>query len=309
MNIDQPPLSVVMPVHNALPFLDASIGSILNQSFSDFEFVILNDASTDGSDTVLRKWEKRDSRLRVIESPDKLGLAGSSNLIVSSSRARIIARMDADDISHPDRLIQQLDIMERHSDVVVVGTLCDGIDAAGQRTRPADRWRIVRRSRYIPFPHWANTRAFALPTDQHGWLRVNLIGREAGGTVPAANYEETCNDLETALNGLRSDRGEPLVDKVIRTARSVDDAMEQLLPDLVVNWSDAIFSSPLRIAGSSVEGEAIGKKYVAQHSLEGFCILRFASVVADSDSVRAEDLHLLIAQGIDSARASAAVNI
>jgi len=146
MKIDQPPLSVAMPVHNALPFLDASIGSILNQSFSDFEFVILNDASTDGSGAVLRKWEKRDSRIRVIESADKLGLAGSSNLIVSTSRARIIARMDADDISHPDRLRRQLDIMERDSDVVVVGTLCDGIDAAGQRTRPADRWRIVRRS-------------------------------------------------------------------------------------------------------------------------------------------------------------------
>jgi predicted AlkP superfamily phosphohydrolase/phosphomutase len=160
----------------------------------------------------------------------------------------------------------------------------------------------------MPGYDWANTRAFALPTDQHGWIRVNLIGREAGGTVPAVDYEETCNELERALSGLRSDHGEPLVDKVIRTARSVDDAREQLLPDLVINWSDAVFSSPLRIAGSSVECEAIGKKYVAQHSLEGFCILRSASVVADSDSVRAEDLHLLIAQGIDSSRMSEAAS-
>ena len=161
----------------------------------------------------------------------------------------------------------------------------------------------------MPGYDWPNTRAFALPTDQHGWIRVNLIGREAGGTVPAANYDETCNELERALSGMRSDRGEPLVDKVIRTARSVDDAMEQLLPDLVVNWSAAVFASPLRIAGSSVAGETIGKRYVAQHSLEGFCILRSASVVADGDSVRAEDLHLLIAQGVDSGRAIAAANI
>jgi len=162
----------------------------------------------------------------------------------------------------------------------------------------------------MPGYDWANTRAFALPSDQHGWIRVNLIGREAEGKVPAVNYDNTCNELERALSGLRSDRGEPLVDKVIRTARSVDEAMEQLLPDLVVNWSNAVFTSPLRIGGSSVEGEAIGKKYVAQHSLEGgFCILRSASVVADGDSVRAEDLHLLIAQGIDSGRASAAAGI
>jgi len=161
----------------------------------------------------------------------------------------------------------------------------------------------------MPGYDWVNTRAFALPTDQHGWIRVNLIGREAGGTVPAVNYDDTCNELERALSGLRSDRGEPLVDKVIRTASSVDEAMERLLPDLVVNWSDAVFASTLGIAGSSVEGEAIGKKYVAQHSIEGFCILRSASVVANSDSVRAEDLHLLIAQGLDSGRASAATSI
>ena len=160
----------------------------------------------------------------------------------------------------------------------------------------------------MPGYDWAHTRAFALPTDQHGWIRVNLIGREAGGTVLAVNYDDTCNELERALSDLRSDRGELLVDKVIRTARSVDEAMEQLLPDLVVNWSDAVFTSPLRIAGSSVEGEAIGKKYVAQHSLEGFCILRSDSIVADNDSVRAEDLNLLIAQGVDSGRASAATS-
>lgn len=142
-----------MPVHNARPFLDASISSILDQTFPDFEFVILNDASTDGSDRALRDWEKRDARIRVIESKRKLGLAGSSNLVVSTSRAEIVARMDADDVSHPDRLSRQLQIMKNDSDVVVVGTLCDGIDGAGRRTRPRDRWRIMRRSRYIPFPH------------------------------------------------------------------------------------------------------------------------------------------------------------
>jgi glycosyltransferase involved in cell wall biosynthesis len=151
--MDSPPLSVVMPVHNALPFLDASISSILDQTFSDFEFVILNDASTDGSGRVLREWGKRDPRIRIIESERKLGLAGSSNLVVSTSRAKLVARMDADDISHPQRLERQFEVMTKHPDVVVVGTLCDGIDAAGRQTRPPDRWRVMRRSMYIPFPH------------------------------------------------------------------------------------------------------------------------------------------------------------
>lgn len=194
-----PTLSVVMPVHNAVPFLDASISSILNQTIPDFEFVILNDASTDGSDRVLREWEKRDRRIRVIETDRKLGLAGSSNLVVSTSVAKIVARMDADDISHPDRLKRQFEIMTSHPDVVVVGTLCDGIDAAGRRTRPRDRWRIRRRSMYIPFPHGSAMfrreafdrvggyrEEFVSGEDQNFFFRMTELGRVV--TLPDVLY-------------------------------------------------------------------------------------------------------------------------
>lgn len=148
-----PPLSVVMPVHNAISFLDQSIPSILNQTFTDFEFIILDDASTDGSLKVLREWAKRDSRIHVFCSDRNLGLSASSNLVVTKSSAPIVARMDADDISHPDRLRRQLNVFENRSDVVAVGTLYHGIDAAGRVTRPRDRWRLIRHSPFIPFPH------------------------------------------------------------------------------------------------------------------------------------------------------------
>ncbi|HEX7294154.1 MAG TPA: glycosyltransferase family 2 protein [Pyrinomonadaceae bacterium] len=215
MKIDSPQVSVVMPVHNALPFLEASIGSILNQSFQDFEFVILNDASTDGSEAILRKWEKLDPRIRVIESSQKLGLAGSSNRIVSASKAQIVARMDADDISHPDRLRRQLDILERHPDVVALGTLCDGIDASGKRTRPADRWRIVRRSRYIPFPHGSAMfrrkafdavggyrKDFEPGEDQDLFFRMTSVGRVV--TLPDVLYHFRYHtNNTTVLSGAR----------------------------------------------------------------------------------------------------------
>src|SRR6267143_6361753 len=106
-----PSLSVVMPVHNALPFLDESIKSILEQSLSDFEFVILDDASTDGSLARLREWARRDQRINLHESKTRLGLAGSSNAVVAKARAAIVARMDADDIAHPDRLKRQWEII------------------------------------------------------------------------------------------------------------------------------------------------------------------------------------------------------
>ena len=154
MNLTSNPLiSVVMPVHNALPFLDESIGSILEQTLSDFEFVILDDASTDGSVEVLRQWSLRDKRIRLHESKKRLGLAGSSNAVVAKAGAPIVARMDADDIAHPERLRRQWNIIEGLPDVAVVGTLCNGIDASGREVRPRDRWRLVRRSVYIPFPH------------------------------------------------------------------------------------------------------------------------------------------------------------
>ena len=142
-----------MPVHNARPFLDESIRSILEQTFRDFEFVILDDGSTDGSVELLREWARRDGRIRLHESTKQLGLSGSSNAVVLKARAPIVARMDADDVAHPDRLKRQWDVIHGRPDVAVVGTLCNGIDATGREVRPRDRWRLVRRSVYIPFPH------------------------------------------------------------------------------------------------------------------------------------------------------------
>ena len=153
MNLANPLISVVMPVHNALPFLDESINSILEQTLSDFEFVILDDASTDGSVELLRQWSLRDRRIHLHESTKPLGLSGSSNAVVAKARAPIVARMDADDIAHPDRLRRQWNIIQGSPEVAVIGSLCNGIDASGREVRPRDRWRLVRRSVYIPFPH------------------------------------------------------------------------------------------------------------------------------------------------------------
>jgi glycosyltransferase involved in cell wall biosynthesis len=142
-----------MPVRDAAPFLDDAISSILTQTFRDFEFVIFDDASTDGSREMLCEWARRDPRIRVIASPRRLGLSASSNAVVSHARGDVVARMDADDISHPGRLAEQWRVMDRAPDVVLVGALAEGIDREGRPVRRRDRWRVVRRSPYIPFPH------------------------------------------------------------------------------------------------------------------------------------------------------------
>ncbi|HTE85032.1 MAG TPA: glycosyltransferase family A protein [Dehalococcoidia bacterium] len=146
-----PQVSVVMPVHNALPYLDAAVESILGQTFCDFEFVILDDASTDGSTQRLRMWAERDHRIRLLEERHNLGPAGSSERVARAASAPIVARMDADDISYPTRLAEQLEILNRFPEVGVVGGLCDMIDVAGRRTRRAELWRLVQHGSVPPF--------------------------------------------------------------------------------------------------------------------------------------------------------------
>jgi glycosyltransferase involved in cell wall biosynthesis len=153
MKTQKPLVSVVMPVYNAFPFLQASIESMLSQTFGDFEFIILNDGSTDASSDLLREWERKDARIHVYDSTQRLGLAESGNVVISKAQGELIARMDADDLSEPNRLERQLETMNHNADVVLVGTLSDGIDEQGREVRGRDRWRIVRRSIFPPFPH------------------------------------------------------------------------------------------------------------------------------------------------------------
>lgn len=128
-------LSVVMPVKNAMPFLDAAITSILDQSFGDFELVIGDDGSTDGSTERLREWAGRDERVRLLERRKSGGPVGSSNWVANAASAPIVARMDADDIAHPERLKRQIELLDARPDVVLVGTLFEAIDGKGRLTR------------------------------------------------------------------------------------------------------------------------------------------------------------------------------
>jgi len=146
-----------MPVHNALPHLDQAVESILNQTFRDFEFVILDDASTDGSTERLKYWASRDPRIRLIEVKENLGPVGSSNKVAREARAPIVARMDGDDISSPNRLADQVELLRTNPQVGIVASASDMIDAAGRRTRDPEVWRIARQSVFVPFAHGAMT--------------------------------------------------------------------------------------------------------------------------------------------------------
>jgi GT2 family glycosyltransferase len=148
-----PPLSVILPVHNGMPYVGDSVASLLAQSFADFELLIGDDGSDDGGSALLRGEAERDRRIRLLRRERPSGLAASQNWLASEARAPLIAVAHADDLSYPDRLRRQVDIFAAEPDVDLVGTLWDGIDERGRRVRPGDWWRLVRRSPFAPFSH------------------------------------------------------------------------------------------------------------------------------------------------------------
>jgi hypothetical protein len=123
-------VSVLMPVHNAGAFLREAVDSILAQSFTDFEFVIINDGSTDGAFEALRSLT--DPRLRLVDNPRNLGLIATLNRGLELAGAPLLARMDADDVAEPDRLARQVAAFDADPDLALLGSWAVQIDAGGR---------------------------------------------------------------------------------------------------------------------------------------------------------------------------------
>lgn len=114
-----PKVTVLMPVYNGEPYVMEAIDSILGQTFGDFELLVINDCSTDGSAAIIEKIV--DERIRVVHNPANLGLAATLNKGIGLARGSYLARMDQDDIATPDRLQRQVAYMDAHPDVAICG--------------------------------------------------------------------------------------------------------------------------------------------------------------------------------------------
>lgn len=126
-----PKISVLMPVYNAENYLLQAVESICSQSYKDFEFIIIDDGSSDGSLEILRKFSENDNRIKLHSRPNK-GLISTLNEGLSYCKGEYIARMDADDISLPNRLGAQVEYMQNHPDCVAVGSGVLLIDPEGE---------------------------------------------------------------------------------------------------------------------------------------------------------------------------------
>ena len=134
--MNSPQISVVMSVYNGEKYLKEAIDSILSQTFKDFEFIVIDDGSTDGSLDILRNFEKGDSRVKIVTRENK-GLVASLNECVALAKGEYVARMDADDISLPERFEKQIHFI-KENDLSVCGSWAMGIDGNGNTVSKLD---------------------------------------------------------------------------------------------------------------------------------------------------------------------------
>lgn len=128
---ENPRVSVLMPVYNGECYLREAIESILNQTFTDFEFIIVDDGSTDNTWQILQGYAASEPRIVLVRNETNIGVAGSLNKGLGLARGEYIARMDADDVSLSERLAAQVAFLNEHPPVGVVGCAVQMIDARG----------------------------------------------------------------------------------------------------------------------------------------------------------------------------------
>ncbi len=200
-----PKVSVVMPVYNGERYLQLAIDSILNQTFTDFELIIVDDASKDRTWSVLMENAQRDARIVLVRNVKNAGEAGARNRGLQEVHGEYVAVQDCDDISFPQRLALQVAFLDEHPKVGAIGTAAQRIDASGRAT---SLWAVPSSHEMIraeliftsPLPHTTMMARQALlkqlkgydeqifTTDYDLWWRLSCISRLETLPQPVAQY-------------------------------------------------------------------------------------------------------------------------
>jgi glycosyltransferase involved in cell wall biosynthesis len=153
-----PKISVIMPAYNAEKYIAEAIGSVLSQTFKDFELIIIDDASRDRTWEIIKKYSRKEKRILALHNKKNLKLSKTLNIGINKSSGAYIARMDADDLCEPDRLEKQYRFMEHHKNVGILGgsmsVMKEDKTIIGKRTYPLDDLSIRKNIFwYSPFSH------------------------------------------------------------------------------------------------------------------------------------------------------------
>jgi glycosyltransferase involved in cell wall biosynthesis len=221
-----PKVTVLMPVYNGDRYLREAINSILTQTFQDFEFLIINDGSTDSTRELICSYN--DPRIRLIDNEHNLGLTRSLNKGLKLAEGEFIARQDGDDVSEPERLAKQIAFLKTHPEVALVGTWYKDIDPQGSLIGKCNlpcnsieiRWNILF---YCPFVHSAvmfhkstiveqvgfYNEAFSYAQDYDLWWRI-------ARRLPVANINEYLMKLRTNPDSMTATYGNVVDDEPLQ---------------------------------------------------------------------------------------------
>jgi glycosyltransferase involved in cell wall biosynthesis len=276
--VSVPRVSVIMAVYNDAAFVGAAVRSILAQTFTGFELIVIDDGSTDDSASIVRSFT--DPRIRLLAQPNA-GLAAALNRGIAEAQGVYIARQDSDDVSEPDRLRRQVELLDARPDVVLAGTNATVLEETGERvsatTLPVDDApiRLSLRTGANPFVHGSvlfrrdvaadaglYRPAFRQAQDRDLWLRIAERGKLAN--LPDALY---CWRLRRG--GVGSSKYEDQRD-YSRLARLCAEQRERGLPEppLLLSsvqrkWTRLFFSRLRSTSGPGVYDMSLAKMYLA----------------------------------------------
>lgn len=223
-------VSVVMSVYNAELYLEDAIESILSQTYKDFEFVIINDGSTDKSLEIIEKYKKQDQRIVLISRENK-GLVVSLNEGIDLSKGEFIARMDADDISFPERFEKQIKFMDNHA-----------LDICGGHFLLIDDKAKVNGLNVIPISHEMCTLSllFKVPF-AHPSVMIRKSFLDNNSLKYGQSKYQIAEDLDLWVRMHKCGAKFGNVNNVILKYRMLDDSLSRVNNSLVLHDSKSIF--------------------------------------------------------------------
>jgi glycosyltransferase involved in cell wall biosynthesis len=230
-----PQVSVVMPVRNGARWLGEAVESVIAQRLSGWEFIAIDDGSTDDTSRILSEYAKRDDRIRVIRQ-EALGLVAALNRGLAEARGPLLARLDADDRARPERMDRQMRHLNAHPDIGLLGSWAQEIDDSGKRrgqlrpaTEHAELDRILMRAN--PFVHSSVMfrrelarrvggfrAAFRAAEDYDLWLRLAEVAQLANLPENLTEYRRH-GDNVTTRNAIRQAFSARLAQRAARARR------------------------------------------------------------------------------------------
>lgn len=200
-----PRVSILCSVYNGEMFLRECLESVLRQDFSDFEFLIVDDSSSDRTPFILEEFAARDSRLRLVRNAERKGLTLNLNTALSLAKGEYVARLDADDLVDPGRLSRQVRWLDSHPECALLGSRARLIDESGRAigwtgqsggtaflrwlslfSNPFIHGSVMMRRAFLEQRHIRYDPAFAVSQDYDLWLR--LLPLTEAACLPAPLY-------------------------------------------------------------------------------------------------------------------------